>query len=211
MLNLKIKPKTTLLEAMKLMNNLGERCLIVVDNSNKLLGTLTDGDLRRRFLSGADFKSRVEKVYNKKPTFVVRGNYNLKEVKNLMYNKNIDIIPIVDNKMKILDFIKFRSKVNNKKENQSILKKSIVFIMAGGKGTRLAPFTDVLPKPLLPLNKKTVIEHIIEKFTSVGVKDFYLSINYKSLILKSYFKELNEDSKNLTIEEIAKIIKQKKS
>ena len=167
MLNLKIKPKTTLLEAMKLMNNLGERCLIVVDNSNKLLGTLTDGDLRRRFLSGADFKSRVEKVYNKKPTFVVRGNYNLKEVKNLMYNKNIDIIPIVDNKMKILDFIKFRSKVNNKKENQSILKKSIVFIMAGGKGTRLAPFTDVLPKPLLPLNKKTVIEHIIEKFTRI--------------------------------------------
>ena len=65
-----------------------------------------------------------------------------------------------------------------------------VVILAGGKGTRLAPFTDVLPKPLLPLNKKTVIEHIIEKFTSVGVKDFYLSINYKSLILKSYFKEL---------------------
>jgi len=190
MTNLKIKPNITLLEAMKLMNNMGERCLIVVDKNNKLLGTLTDGDLRRRFLLGADFKSKIEKVYNKKPTYVIKGKYSLKEVRSLMYNRKIEIVPIVDNKMKILDLINYRSKINSIKENISILKKSIVFIMAGGKGTRLAPFTDVLPKPLLPLNKKTVIEHIIEKFTSVGVKNFYLSINYKSLILKSYFKEL---------------------
>ena len=89
MTNLKIKPNTTLLEAMKLMNNIGERCLIVVDKKNKLLGTLTDGDLRRRFLSGADFKSKVEKVFNKKPTFVIRGKYILKthRSRHLVHNR----------------------------------------------------------------------------------------------------------------------------
>lgn len=188
--NLKIKPNTTLLEAMKTINNTGQRCLLVVNKNDRLLGTLTDGDLRRQFLSGADFKSKIENFYNKKPIYVIEGKYSLRKVQSLMYNKKIEIVPIVDNKGKILNFINYRSTINSKKENLSILKKSVVFIMAGGKGTRLAPFTDVLPKPLLPLNKKTVIEHIIEKFTSVGVKNFYLSINYKSLILKSYFKEL---------------------
>ena len=176
MKNIKIKPSTTLLEAMKMINNTGERCLLVVNKNNKLLGTLTDGDLRRQFLSGADFTSKIARVYNKKPTYAIKGKHSLKEIQSLMYNKKVEIMPIVDNKMKILNFLNYRDTINSKKENTSILKNCVVFIMAGGKGTRLAPLTDVLPKPLLPLNKKTVIEHIIEKFTSVGVKDFYLSI-----------------------------------
>ena len=89
----------------------------------------------------------------------------------------------------------------NKKIDQNFNKKIPVVIMAGGKGTRLEPFTKVLPKPLIPIDDKTVIERIIEKFRNFGLDTFYISINYKSKIIKSFFEELNPNYKVKFLEE----------
>ena len=90
---------------------------------------------------------------------------------------------------------------NNQKLRKHKLKNIPVVIMAGGKGTRLEPFTNVLPKPLIPVQDKTLIEHIMERFTDVGVKNFYLTINHKSRIMKAFFDELNPDYEIKFLEE----------
>ena len=106
-----------------------------------------------------------------------------------MENNNLDLIPILNREQIIIGYV---SRVNLKNDYpKKILKNNIpVVIMAGGKGTRMEPFTKVLPKPLVPVQDKTIIEHIIENFVQVGCNDFYLMVNYKNRILKAYFEEL---------------------
>jgi NDP-sugar pyrophosphorylase family protein len=100
---------------------------------------------------------------------------------------------VVDEKGKLVDILFWESvfKNGNNRQNEKI--DMPVVIMAGGKGTRLGLFTKVLPKPLVPIHEKTVIEHIIERFTDVGADQFILTINYKARIMKAYFEELNPD------------------
>lgn len=91
-----------------------------------------------------------------------------------------------------------------KQKTSSKIKKNIpVVIMAGGKGTRLEPFTKVLPKPLIPVKDKPVIEHIIEKFTDIGSSNFFISVNFKGLILKAFFQELQPNYKVKFIDEFS--------
>ena len=107
----------------------------------------------------------------------------------------VDIIPVVDGNKKIIGITKiddvFEKKVKKKSKKKSIP----VIIMAGGKGTRLEPFTSILPKPLIPIHGKPIIDHVMEKFKEFGVSNYYLSINYKSKILKAFFEE--NEKKNM--------------
>lgn len=190
MKNLTIKINTTIKEAMKLLDKTAEKCLLVIDDNNKLLGTLTDGDLRRSILAGLKNSDKIESSYNGKPTILIKNKYNKKDAKKLLRELRIDLIPIVDNKKNVIDYFTWSDFGKEKKLNPSINDVPVV-IMAGGKGNRLKPFTNILPKPLIPIHDKTVIEHIIESFTDIGCSNFYLSINYKGKLLKAYFDELN--------------------
>ena len=110
-----------------------------------------------------------------------------------MYKNNFTIIPVLDDFNKVKEIITLKSLSKNQEKTpkkKNVLNKIPCIIMAGGKGTRLQPFTDVLPKPLIPIKKQTVIERIISGFTGYGVNKFLVSINYKAEILKAYFKEL---------------------
>jgi NDP-sugar pyrophosphorylase family protein len=98
-------------------------------------------------------------------------------------------VPIVDKVAKLIDYITWAD-IEDITENKDVLSEVPVVVMAGGKGTRMEPFTSVLPKPLLPINGTPIIEHIIESFTLVGCKNFYLTVNYKKKIMKAYFEEL---------------------
>ena len=116
--------------------------------------------------------------------------------------KRLNIIPIVDRKTKkIIDVIEFEKSnfYNLKKKNKKI--DVSVVIMAGGKGTRLLPYTSVLPKPLLPINQKPTINHIMSKFNLYNIKSFFVTLNYKSEILKTYLKDLKRISQITTVEE----------
>lgn len=202
MKNLLIKPNANIKNALEQLSKTGEKCLVVVDKQNKLLGTLSDGDVRKAILRGKFDKDKINKFYQKNPTFLRKTNYSLNQVKNILIKKRIDIIPIIDESRKVVDVLTFAKIFKNNKSNQrsDTFSKTVV-IMAGGKGTRLEPFTSVLPKPLVPINEKPVIEHVIEKFVNNNISDFFITLNYKSKVLRAFFQEQKLNYKLSFIEE----------
>ena len=202
MKNLFIKPKSNIKNALKQMSKIGEKCLVVVDNKNELLGTLSDGDVRKAILKGRFHKNKINEFYQKKPTFLRKDNYSLGQAKNIFLKKRIDVIPVVDESKKIIDVLTFENIFSKSKKSQYDHKflKTVV-IMAGGKGVRLEPFTNVLPKPLVPINEKPVIEHIIERFNKNKISNFFITLSYKSKILKAFFQETKPEFKLSFIDE----------
>ena len=203
MKNLLIKPNANLKKALKQLSKAGEKCLVVVGKKNRLLGTLSDGDLRKAILKGKFHKEKINEFYQKKSTFLRKENFSPSQAKNVFLKKRIDVIPIVDESKKVVDVVTFENFFNKNKKNQHFKKFSkTVVIMAGGKGTRLEPFTNILPKPLVPINEKPVIEHIIEKFVNNNsVVNFFVTLNYKSKILRAFFQEMKSNYKLSFIEE----------
>ena len=133
--------------------------------------------------------------------FFYKDSFDIKTIKSKLISNKIFFAPIIDKKKYLVDVVTWNTIFGNKKIDQNFNKKIPVVIMAGGKGTRLEPFTKVLPKPLIPIDDKTVIERIIEKFRNFGLDTFYISINYKSKIIKSFFEELNPNYKVKFLEE----------
>ncbi len=193
MKNLIIKKNDNFKKCLQLIKRSGLRGLIVVDDKKKLIGSLSDGDIRKAVLKKYDLRKKIEFIFNKKPIFLFENEYSYQDLKYLFYKKKLTIIPIVDNSRKVKKIITsdilFKKKNLKIKKNKSLNKVPCI-IMAGGKGTRLEPFTHILPKPLIPIKKKPVIEHIIKNYENYGIRKFWISINYKSEIIKAYFKEL---------------------
>ena len=192
MKHITVQPDTTIRQAMKILDKTAEKCLLVVSENNKLLGTLTDGDLRRSILAGSKFSENISNSCNTKPTFLIKGKYNTEKAKKLLRDRKLDLIPVVDENYLVVDYITWFSMDGESQPKKSLVGVPVV-IMAGGKGTRLEPFTKVLPKPLVPIHEKPIIEHIIKRFTDFGCTDFHLTVNYKGRILKAYFEELLPD------------------
>ena len=181
-----IQPNATIKEALRQLDKTSKGCLIVVNNKNNLLGTLTDGDVRRVILKGRFLKDKISGIYKKNPTFIKKANYSVNQTKDLFLKKKIDVIPIVDSSKKVVDLVFFTELFKKNKSNKNSKNFSTaVVIMAGGKGTRLEPFTNVLPKPLVPINEKPVIEHIIERFIKNKFYNCFMTVNYKSKSLKA--------------------------
>jgi len=191
MKNITVKPDINIRQAMKTLTQSGKKCLVIIDEKKTLLGTLSDGDIRKAILKGASVGDSILDIYHPKPTVLVEGKYSIENAKNIFIQNKFDLIPVVDERGKLVDIILwgtvFKNGNNRKNEKMDVP----VVIMAGGKGTRLGLFTKILPKPLVPIHEKPIIEHIIERFTDVGVDQFILTINYKARIMKAYFEELN--------------------
>ena len=201
-----ILPDKTLKQALKQMEETFYKCLIVVNKKNSLMGTITDGDIRRAIIKGAKFSSALKNYYYKKPFFLksefVQNKLSLS--KKNMDLKDIDLIPIVD-KNKIVVKVKPKSEIlkTNKFNFKLGLKSVPVVIMAGGRGKRLMPHTSTIPKPLMPINNKSMIEHVIDKFIYFGSSLFFITINYKKELLKAFFSISNKKIKvNLITEKI---------
>ena len=181
---------------MKALDNTAEKCLLVVNEGGKLLGTLTDGDIRRKILTGAPFSDEISAVYFDKPHSLLNHSFSNDEAKKILRENSLPLLPVLDKEGFVVDYVTWQ-KLGVEEPKSNSLSAVPVVIMAGGRGTRLKPFTDILPKPLMPVKEKTIIEHIIDQFTYFGCNDFYLSVNYKSKIIKAYFEEL-EPSYNVT-------------
>jgi len=188
-------------EAINILNEIDRKCLVVINKNNQVIGTLTDGDIRRGLITGKKLLSKVVEVCNK--NFLhYDENFSYKEIKNKLNNKisNIHLIPIIKKKnnklIKIFNADNFKKNLNKYKK-----KKIKVFIMAGGTGKRLKPVSQILPKPLIPIGEKTLIESIIQKFFQQGFKNFLISIFYKKELIKSYFKDIKVDYKIKFLEE----------
>lgn len=195
-LKISVKPNTKISEAILKLRKTGDQCLLVVDKNLNLLGTLTDGDLRLPIVRGINLNNSIEKFYNKKPKTLKEKDLNNKILVTELFTKyGINIIPVVNKKklIKIITWSDFFSKKEGPKPDFDLV------IMAGGKGTRLLPFTKVLPKPLIPINDKPIISHILNFFKKGNLKNTWITVNFKSNILKSY---LNSTEKRIKIEYI---------
>ena len=197
--NLIITEKETIKEALIKINRNYHKCLIVIDNKRTLKGTITDGNIRRGLLRGCRLTDHVAKISNKKKIIFLReGRYSPQEAKKkLVQNVQftyIGIVPVINSKNQIVDLLTKNDFNFNKNINPELSKNSVV-IMAGGKGIRLKPFTEVLPKPLIPIGNKTALEHIIDNFFDNGFNNFYISVNFKSKLIKAYLEELKLEKK----------------
>jgi len=183
-----INKDLTIKNAMKQMDKSSKKILFVVDKEQKLLGTITDGDIRRWILSEGDLNEKVDKIYNKKPVYVKKG-ISKKGVRKIILETAIESLPLVDEKMHIVDVFFWRELIKDDEERsqkQANLKIPVV-IMAGGQGSRLDPFTRILPKALIPVGDKPVAEVIIDNFLQHISGDIYLILGYKGEMIKSYF------------------------
>jgi len=198
MKNIFIFENSNIHQAMEKLQKTGEKCLIVVKKNQRLLGTITDGDIRRAILNQSETSSNIKKIYNKNCTYVEKKDFKISKILKMIKSEDIDLVPIVDKRKVVVDYTTLKKIEGLKKIKKIGLD---VIIMAGGQGTRLQPFTHILPKPLIPVKDKTIIEKIIENFTKYGAKKFIISINYKSKIIKSFFDELNPSYNYKFIEE----------
>ncbi len=184
-----IPENCTIREAMKRMGKTGKKVLFVVDSKRKLLGTLTDGDIRRWVLKVNDLRKTIKNAYNSKPISIAPG-YDLQNIRTMMLKDRVEGIPVLSEDGVVKEILFWDSVFGQEKKIFRGNLRIPVVIMAGGKGTRLDPFTKILPKPLIPIGEKTIIEMIMEKFAHCGIKSFYLSINHKAQIIKAFLKEV---------------------
>ena len=196
--------KSTIRQALTKIKESGSKCLVVIKN-NQLDGTISDGDIRSALLKGKKKSSKINNVYNFKPITINQNNISLLKIEKIFQNKFVYIIPIINDKKKIIDVITLSNFLKNK---SNLLKKKIpcdVFISAGGEGKRLHPFTDILPKPLIPINNKTVIDRVINQFVEYKIKNYFISLNFKKDVIKAFFKEKKNNNNIKFVEEKKKL------
>ena len=193
MKDITIHPTATIKEAMEALDKTAEKVLLVTDDNHALIGTLTDGDIRRYILKAQDLSGTIENAYNRNPIFVFKKGFDREKIKKVLTQKRINLIPILDQNRKVVDFITWEKVFGNNRKSEDQKLNIPVVIMAGGSGTRLEPFTKVLPKPLIPIDDKPVIDHIIDRFRAYGITEFYLTIHHMSKILRAYFEEKDPD------------------
>ena len=193
MKDITIHPQATIKEAMEALDKTAEKVLLVVDDKQALIGALTDGDIRRYILRGHNLSGTIQDAFHPNPIFIFQEDFDLEETKAVFLKNKIDLIPILDQNRKVVDFITWEKAFGNNRKPVNQKLDAPVVIMAGGSGTRLEPFTKVLPKPLIPVGEKPVIDHIIDRFRAYGVREFYLTIHHKSKIMRAYFEEKEPD------------------
>ena len=167
-------------DAIKLLNDAIIKLILIVDIDNKLVGTITDGDIRRSLIQSNDLNISSTVIMNAKPRFVRKSNEN--DLDSMISKYNLPVI-LTDNENRVLNICAY--------ETEGIVKKNtnLTLIMAGGRGERLMPLTSNTPKPMLPVNNKPIIHRIIDNSKSHGFTNISISVNYKSEQLIDFFKD----------------------
>ncbi len=181
----KCSSSATILDAMKKIGANARGLVYVVNDEDMLVGCVTDGDIRRWIINGGRINANVKKAMNTDPVYVAEPART--EAAAVMAERKIESVAVVDSKMHITDVV--FSNAETKGVRSSSLKDTPVIVMAGGKGTRLYPYTKILPKPLIPVGDITIVERILNRFARYGADRFYMTVNYRKEMIKSYFSE----------------------
>ena len=197
LMSLLVSPDTNIKQAMQLLNKTAERILMVVDSEYVLLGTVSDGDIRRSLVNDGEFCTPVSEVMQSNfASIQAFAADREKAAKRMMLQKGINHIPVLDRSGVIVDILTWTDFLNEEEADKAPcnLRDNMVVIMAGGKGTRLYPFTQVLPKPLIPVGEQTIIDFIMERFFKFGFHRFLYTLNFKKEFIKLYLSENNYPS-----------------
>lgn len=184
-----ISPSATLTDALKQMDRLMRKLLFVIEEG-KFISVLSLGDIQRALIKNLSLETAVKNVLRSEIT-ISSPSDSFEEIKRKMYAHRIECMPVVDDKNNLLEVYFWEEVFGKESEIKNVNLNLPVVIMAGGQGTRLKPLTNVLPKPLLPIGEKTIIEEIMDKFVKVGCGSFFISVNYRSDLIKHYFDSLN--------------------
>ena len=181
--NILVRETTSLFNTMKIIDDSSLQFAVVVDGNQRLLGTVTDGDIRRGILRGEGLEVEIQQVMNKTPLTASTGRSRSNYLKILRRHK-VKQLPIINEYGKIVDII-FADQTESDKESNNT-----VILMVGGLGSRLRPLTNDIPKPMLQVGNKPILETIIEGFKQNGFTNFILYVNYKKEIIQDYFQYL---------------------
>ncbi len=182
-------------EALKKLDRASEKVLLVIDKKSALLGTITDGDIRRYILSGKRLDADVRKACNESPITLRKGAFSPDEARRLLVDSNARLIPVVDSMHRVYDLVMRSGLIPGEDipADRSACLDIPVVIMAGGKSTRMEPFSKIFPKPLIPIGDKAIVEVIIDEFRKNGAREFYMTLNYKADMIESYFNHIDKD------------------
>ena len=188
--DIKLSINSTIKDALQTINNGGLQIAIVVDENDALVGTVTDGDIRRGLLNGLDLNSSVSLVVHKSPSIASVGDTK-ESILKIALAKKLHKIPLVDELGKLVgiedieDIIKPVGKTNR------------VILMVGGLGTRLRPLTQDTPKPMLKVGNKPILQTIVEKFAEYGFVNITMCVNFNASIIRDYFGDGKEFGVNI--------------
>ncbi|MCP1338552.1 nucleotidyltransferase family protein [Idiomarina sp. M1R2S28] len=188
--NVVVAPSVSVKEALQRLDKEGLRIVLVCDDSMKLLGIVTDGDIRRALLKGVGLENEVETIMNTSPT-TVANSLSRKDAIALMQSKSILAVPVLDEEKLVGLQTLQQAKSTQEYENP-------VFIMAGGFGTRLRPLTDDTPKPMLKVGERPILETLLLNFIKSGFSNFYISTHYLPDVIKNYFGDGSQWNINIT-------------
>ncbi len=177
---LSIEEDTNLIDVLKIIENSFSKIALVIDNENKLIGTITDGDIRRSLLQGNSLDSKAKEVMNKKFRYM-RDFEKERQARIMMRKEMLKVLPVLNNKGEILRMLFEKSSIPEKYLENSI------FVLAGGKGTRLMPYTENCPKPMLQISGKPILEIILNQCLEYGFRNFIFSVNYLKEQIIDYF------------------------
>lgn len=182
----------TVVEAMQKIDLNAKGILFITDDKGRLLGTITDGDIRRWLIKTGELHGNVNAIMNSSPKVLYRKN--IKQAQAELKRYAITALPVINPDGRIVDIV-FKSDrmAENSETEETKLSGVPVVIMAGGKGTRLYPYTKILPKPLIPIGDIPIMERIINRFAVYGVREYYATLNYRRSMIKSYFSDIEPD------------------
>ena len=184
-----ISDSTSLMNAMRKMDEIGRKLLIVVKES-RFLSLISLGDIQRAIIKNIDLNSAVS-VISREINVVGKLENSTDEIRQMMISIRAEFLPIIDAHGKIHKVYFWNDFFDTHSIANKVPLTNNVVIMAGGMGTRVQPLTNVIPKPLLPVNGRSFLEEIIHRFAFYSIKDFYISVNYKAELIKFYMNSLN--------------------
>jgi dTDP-glucose pyrophosphorylase/CBS domain-containing protein len=194
--SIQIDSNQSILSALKQMDTQGKKLLVVFEN-DKFKSLISLGDIQRAIIDNTDLNAPIRTILRANIK-VAKADEPFTQIKQRMLDHRIECMPVVDQNFELID-VYFWEDAFPPEQKRIIQKLDLpVVIMAGGKGTRLKPLTNVLPKPLIPVGEKTILEDIMDRFIEVGCEQFFISVNYKAEMIKHYFSSLVKTRYNIS-------------
>lgn len=194
MLSKKIKTiivdaSNTIIQTMKLMDDRRTKSLLVF-NKDHFVGMITNGDLQRAIIANKPFDATIGSIVDNTNKKYAHTDDDEELIKSWMLEVRAEMMPVIDSRGKLVKVLFWNELFNEpQKDNRKKINLPVV-IMAGGKGTRLKPITNVIPKPLVPIGDETILETILDQFEEIGCTKFYMSVNYKADMMRYYLGQL---------------------
>lgn len=194
--NRSIGLEDSIIVALKKMDIEKTKILFVFSN-DKFEGILTIGDIQRAILNNVNLNNKIGLILDRNKVYAHAGD-SIEYIKSKMQELRAEAMPVLDNQENLVEIYFWNDLFGDKQELPHKGINLPVVIMAGGKGTRLQPLTNIYPKPLIPIGEKTIIESIMDKFVAYDCHDFYISVNYKAEVIKNYFDLLNNSQYHIS-------------